>query len=78
MPTLIYMIMLAVMTVLALKKTDINWPVPGLNRQVLWSVLLAVMTFFVMNIQIASAFGTQGRNFSMRTMAVWLTNWATA
>jgi uncharacterized membrane protein len=66
-PTLVYMIILAVMTVLALKKTDKNWPVPSLNRPVFWSVLLAVMTFFVMNIQIASAFGAQGRHFSLLT-----------
>jgi uncharacterized membrane protein len=61
------MIILAVMTVLALKKTHKNWPVPGLNRQVFWSILLAVMTFFVMNIQIAGAFGVQGRHFSLLT-----------
>jgi hypothetical protein len=66
-PTLVYMIILAVMTILALKKTHKNWPVPSLNRQVFWSVLLAVMTFFVMNIQIASAFGAQGRQFSLLT-----------
>ncbi len=66
-PTLVYMIILAVMTVLALKKTDKNWPLPSLNRPVFWSVLLAVMTFFVMNIQIASAFGAQGRHFSLLT-----------
>ena len=66
-PTLVYVFILAIMTVLALKKTDKNWPVSALNRQAFWSILLAVMTFWVMNIQIASAFGTQGRHFSLLT-----------
>ncbi|CAB1066087.1 hypothetical protein D1BOALGB6SA_10886 [Olavius sp. associated proteobacterium Delta 1] len=66
-PTLVYLIILGVMTALALKKTHENWPLPGLNRQAFWSILLAVMSFFVMNIQIASAFGVPGRHFSLLT-----------
>jgi len=66
-PSLVYVIILAIIAALALKKTDKYWPVPALNRQAFWSILLAVMTFLVMNIQIASAFGTQGRPFSLLT-----------
>ncbi len=66
-PTLLFAVIVGVITWLALRKNDNNWPIKMLNRRAFWGVLLAVVIFYFMNIEIASAFGIQGNPFSLIT-----------
>ncbi len=67
MPTLIYVICLAVLVYLTLRQWDGRWPVPGAAPRLFWGVVLALAAFAVLNIEIASVFGLKDRPFSMMT-----------
>lgn len=66
-PTLLYGVLLGVFSYLALKPKDPFWPLDKVNRRIFWGILLAGTTFYVLNIEIASAFGIKGRAFSLLT-----------
>lgn len=65
-PSLVFLFCLAALVYLTARRWDQRWPLPPAPRK-FWGILLAVTTFIVLNIQIASVFAVKGRPFSMLT-----------
>jgi uncharacterized membrane protein len=66
-PTFLYAGCLGMMVFLIRRKDDENWPVAAVSSRLWWMIALLVMAFYVLNVEIASAFGISGRSFSLRT-----------
>lgn len=56
-PTLLHAFCLALLGWLVWRKPDDKWPFASLSQKNFWGVILATTVFYVLNIQIASAFG---------------------
>jgi uncharacterized membrane protein len=67
MPTLVYACALVVLVCLTLDKPKHHWPFERPAPRAFWGVLLAVVTFCVLNIEISSVFSIGGRTFSLLT-----------
>ena len=65
-PTFLYAGCLGMMIFL-IRRRDENWPVAAVASRVWWSIAFLLMAFYVLNVEIASAFGINGRPFSLRT-----------
>ena len=65
-PTLLYAGCLAMMIFL-IRRRDGDWPVAAVASRVWWSIAFLLMAFYVLNVEIASAFGINERPFSLRT-----------
>jgi uncharacterized membrane protein len=66
-PTFLYAGCLALLIFLIRRGDDENWPVTFIPGRVCWVVVFMLMAFYVLNVEIASAFGIRGRPFSLRT-----------
>jgi hypothetical protein len=66
-PSLLYMAIVIVLTALTLNRPQQYWPFVSPTLRAFWGVLLAVVTFCVLNIEISSVFTETGRNFSLET-----------
>jgi uncharacterized membrane protein len=49
------------------RKEDKTWPLDSFKQKSFWALILSLMTFAVMNIEIASVFGQKGQSFSLLT-----------
>ena len=65
-PTLLYLGCLAILVFLVRRRND-DWPVSKIPARSWWTVVLLLLAFFVLNVEIASAFGVKGRAFSLMT-----------
>lgn len=63
-PTLLYIACVAVLIWLTARKQDDTWPLPISSKQ-FWGVFLAITSFAILNIEIASVFGDKSRAFSL-------------
>lgn len=66
-PTLLFAGILALLVFLIGRRDDENWPVSAVSSRAWWAVVFMVMAFYVLNVEIASAFGLSGRSFSLKT-----------
>jgi hypothetical protein len=66
-PTALYLFIVALLIWLIARRQDDTWPVPFVMPRHFWGIALALMSFFIMNIEIASFFGEKGRDFSLLT-----------
>ena len=66
-PTLLYVFALAALVCLTLNTPKHYWPFEAPSSRAYWGVLLAVMTFCVLNIEISSVFSASRRYFSLLT-----------
>ncbi|MFC1884668.1 DUF2339 domain-containing protein [Thermodesulfobacteriota bacterium] len=66
-PSFVYLFCLAALIYLTMRKWDQRWPMLMVVPRVFWGVVLAIFTFVVLNIEIASVFAIKGRPFSMMT-----------
>jgi len=66
-PTLLYLFAIAALLCLTLNKPQQYWPFVLPTLRAFWGVLLAVVTFCVLNIEISSVFIETGRSFSLET-----------
>lgn len=66
-PTLLYFFSVVVLACLTLDKPKHHWPFETPASRGFWGVLLAVMTFCVLNIEISSVFSESRRYFSLLT-----------
>ena len=66
-PTLLFVCALIMLASLTLNKPKHHWPFEHPASRSFWGVLLAVMTFCVLNIEISSVFSVSRRYFSLET-----------
>jgi len=66
-PSLLYLAIVIVLTALTLNRPQQYWPFVSPTLRAFWGVLLAVVTFGVLNIEISSVFTQTGRSFSLET-----------
>ncbi len=66
-PTLVFVLALAMLASLTLNRPRHHWPFEKPGSRAFWGVLLAVMTFMVLNIEISSVFSETRRYFSLQT-----------
>lgn len=66
-PSLLYLAIVIVLTALTLNRPQQQWPFVSPALRAFWGVLLAVVTFCVLNIEISSVFTERGRSFSLET-----------
>lgn len=66
-PTLVYGCALVVLVCLTLDRPKHHWPFERPAPRAFWGVLLAVVTFCVLNIEISSVFSIGGGTFSLLT-----------
>jgi uncharacterized membrane protein len=66
-PSLLYLTIVIVLTALTLNLPQQHWPFVSPTLRAFWGVLLAVVTFCVLNIEISSVFIERGRSFSLET-----------
>jgi len=64
-PLLVYLFCLAALTFLTIRKWDQNWILKKMTPKPFWGITLAIFSFCVLNIEIASIFAIKGRSFSM-------------
>ncbi len=67
MPTLLFLFCLVTLVFLIRRGDDENWPIKTISAQPFWGILFGILAFYVLNIEIASAFGIKGRSFSLMT-----------
>ena len=67
MPSLVFAFSLIMLIGLTLNWPKQCWPWERISPRAFWGVLLAGMTFFILNVEIAAFFGTQGQVFSLWT-----------
>ena len=66
-PTLLFAFVIGVLAWLTRREPDEKWPLESLPPRPLFATTLALMVFYVTNIEIASVFGQAGRSFSLMT-----------
>jgi uncharacterized membrane protein len=66
-PTLLFLFAIAALLCLTLNKPQQYWPFVSPTPRAFWGVLLAVVTFCVLNIEISSVFAERRRYFSLET-----------
>lgn len=66
-PTVLFLLTLAALICLTLGRPGHFWPYESISPRVFWGVLLAAVTFCVLNIEISSFFTATGRRFSLMT-----------
>ncbi|GAB4275094.1 MAG: hypothetical protein Kow0029_15960 [Candidatus Rifleibacteriota bacterium] len=66
-PTALYSFIIGLLVWLTARKPQETWPVAGISVKAFWAVALALMSFIVLNVEIASIFGQADRNFSLLT-----------
>lgn len=66
-PTLLFAFAMLLLTGLTLNRPSQHWPWKQIRPRAVWGILLAGMTFFTLNVEIAAFFGIQGRAFSLWT-----------
>lgn len=67
MPSLVFAFSLIMLVGLTLNWPKQCWPWERISPRAFWGVLLAGMTFFILNVEIAAFFGAQGQVFSLWT-----------
>ncbi|RPI77299.1 MAG: DUF2339 domain-containing protein, partial [Desulfobacteraceae bacterium] len=67
MPSLVFAFSLIMLIGLTLNRPKQHWPWEPISSRAFWGVLLAGVTFFILNVEIAAFFGTQGQAFSLWT-----------
>jgi hypothetical protein len=66
-PSLLYLFIVGALIWLTARKPQSTWPVDFINAKSFWAISLAIMSFLIMNIEVASIFGEKGRAFSLLT-----------
>jgi hypothetical protein len=66
-PSVMYLAIVIVLTALTLNRPQQHWPFVSPTLRAFWGVLLAVVTFCVLNIEISSVFTETGGRFSLET-----------
>ena len=67
-PTFLYLGIVALLIWLTRRKEDETWPISSFcNQKTFWAFLLSIMSFLILNIEIASVFGREGAPFSYMT-----------
>lgn len=66
-PTALFVFAIVVLIWLTRRPQDERWPLASVESRPLFATTLALMVFFVLNIEIASYFGETGRAFSLLT-----------
>jgi uncharacterized membrane protein len=66
-PGALYLFIVAVLIWLVKKAASPTWPLNSIKEKSFWAVGLTVMSFLLMNIEIASVFGEKGQAFSLLT-----------
>jgi uncharacterized membrane protein len=66
-PTLLFAFAILMLIGLTLNRPNQHWPWEQIRPRAFWGVLLAGMTFFTLNVEIASFFGIRGRAFGLWT-----------
>jgi uncharacterized membrane protein len=64
-PSLLFLFLLTCLIFLTVRKWKQPWPIPQFTPKPFWGIILAVVTFIILNIEIAGSFGIRGRPFSM-------------
>ncbi|MFH2046283.1 MAG: DUF2339 domain-containing protein [Pseudomonadota bacterium] len=67
LPSLLFLFVISSLVYLTLRNWKQLWPITDFQPRAFLGVILAVVTFTVLNIEIASAFALKGRPFSMLT-----------
>ncbi|GAB6097990.1 hypothetical protein JCM14469_42440 [Desulfatiferula olefinivorans] len=62
-PTLLYLCLTAILVFFSMRTWNEPWPLDRIRPRPLWPVVLALFTFFVMNVEIASVFGRGAFSF---------------
>lgn len=66
-PTALFVFAIGVLVWLTRRRQDERWPLSVVGSQPLFASMLAVMIFYVLNVEIASVFGQRERAFSFLT-----------
>jgi uncharacterized membrane protein len=66
-PSLLFAFTLLMLIGLTLDRPKQQWPWEQIDLRAFWGILLAGMTFFTLNVEIAAFFGIRGRAFSLWT-----------
>ena len=66
-PSLLFLFVIVMLVCLTLNKPKHHWPLEQPGSRGFWGSLLAVMIFFVLNIEISSVFAIKGGDFSLLT-----------
>ncbi len=66
-PTALFIFAIGVLVWLTWRRQDDHWPFATVGSKPLFSVMLGMMVFFVLNVEIASVFGQKERPFSLLT-----------
>jgi uncharacterized membrane protein len=66
-PTALFLVCIGVLIWMTRRKEDKTWPLDSFKQKSFWALILSLMTFAVMNIEIASVFGQKGQSFSLLT-----------
>lgn len=66
-PTLLFAFAIGVLIWLTRRRQDASWPLQSVDSQPLFATMLALMVFYVLNVEIASVFGHRERAFSLLT-----------
>jgi hypothetical protein len=64
-PSLLFLFLISSLIYLTLRTWKQPWPFPQLPSRPFWGIVLAIVTFIILNIEIAGAFAIKGRAFSM-------------
>jgi hypothetical protein len=64
-PSLLFLFLIAVLVYLTVRIWKQPWPISQFSPKPFWGVILAVVTFIILNIEIASACAIKGSPFSM-------------